>query len=338
MVKAVVVSRFGGPDVLRPSEVHEPTVLASSVLVEHDFVGVNFVDTQHRAGTPYPVELPSIIGIEASGTVIEVGEAVEDAAVGDRVVYGGVMPGVYAERAAVPADQIVHVPDDVSPELAAASLMQGWTAHMLADHLEAYRRAPWVGDDSAVAVVFAAAGGTGSLLVQMLVASGARVFGITSSQAKGDVVRALGAEPINRTTSDPVDAVLAATHGGADIVFEGVGGGVFDQARRMLHPGGHLVSFGQSDGPAPSIDPALLSGLTAAGGPGSLSLSWPTLNDHNATADRRRARAAHVFSMLRSHQIDVRIDGIFPLERAADAHRLLEAGSTIGKLLLSVGD
>jgi NADPH2:quinone reductase len=183
-------------------------------------------------------------------------------------------------------------------------------------------------------VVFAAAGGTGSLLVQMLVAAGARVLGIASGPAKGDAVKSLGAEPIDRLTTDPVEAVLAATGAGADIVFEGVAGPAFTQARRMLHPRGHLVSFGQSAGPAPAIDPALLSGITSDGGPGSLTLSWPTLNDHNATSERRRWRANEVFSMIAGGTLDIRIDDVVGLSQAPQAHRALEAGTTIGKLLL----
>jgi NADPH:quinone reductase len=335
-VRAIVVSRFGGPEVLEPTEVDEPRATAGEVVVAHEFVGVNFVDTQHRAGAPYPVELPLIVGIEAAGTVVAVGDEVGDVAVGERVAYGGPMPGVYAERAAVPADQLVSVPDDVGLDVAAGALLQGWTAHMLAEHAEAYRRMPWATDEAPTVVVYAAAGGTGSLLVQMLVATGARVLGIASGPAKCDTVRAFGAEAIDRRRDDPVEAVREAVGTGADVVIEGIGGPTFDQARRMLHARGHLVSFGQSAGPAPPIDPALLSGISAAGGPGSLSLTWPTLNNHNATAGRRRQRAADVFSMIGDGRVQLRIDAVLPLAEAAEAHRRLEAGSTIGKLLLEV--
>jgi NADPH2:quinone reductase len=331
----MVVEQFGGPEVLTPRVVDEPIAIPEHVVVQHEFIGVNYVDTQHRAGRPYPVELPLIVGIEAAGVVAEVGEGVTGVAVGDRVAYGGVMPGVYAEWASVPADQLVPVPTDVSSDVAAAVLVQGWTAHMLAEHLDVLRRAPWADDRRPTAVTFAAAGGTGSLLVQMLSAAGARVLGIASGADKSAEVAAMGAEPIDRQQRDVVAAVRDATDGrGADIVYEGIGGSVFDQARRMLRPRGHLVSFGQAAGPVAPIDPAVLSGITAVDGPGSLTLSWPTLNDHNATAQHRRDRAAAVFDMVRHGSLAPLIDVVLPLSDAAQSHRRLEHGSTTGKLLL----
>ncbi len=334
-MRAVVVQQFGGPDVLEPRDVVDPVVGPGQVVVHHEFIGVNYVDTQHRAGRPYPVELPLVVGIEAAGRVVEVGDAVTDVAAGDRIAYGGIMPGVYAEFASVPADQVVHLPDDVPSDVAAAVLLQGWTAHMLAEHVDVLRRAPWADGRTPTAVVFAAAGGTGSLLVQMLSTVGARVLGITSGAGKSAVVASMGAEPIDRRQVDVIAMVREATSGqGADIVFEGIGGPAFDQARLMLRPRGHLVSYGQVAGPVPGIDPAVLSGITAVDGPGSLTLSWPTLNDHNATAERRRERANAVFDMLRDGTLSPLVEEILPLSHAAEAHRRLEAGSAIGKLLL----
>jgi NADPH2:quinone reductase len=334
-MRAVLVEQFGGPDVLHPRDVVDPIVGPGDVLVHHEFIGVNYVDAQHRAGDPYPVELPLVVGIEAAGRVVEVGDAVTDVAAGDRIAYGGIMPGVYAEYASVPADHVVHLPDDVPSDVAAAVLVQGWTAHMLTEHLDLLRRAPWADTRAPTAVVFAAAGGTGSLLVQMLSAVGARVLGITSGTRKSEVVASMGAEPIDRQQVDVVTTVREATNGqGADIVFEGIGGPAFEQARLMLRPCGHLVSYGQVAGPVPQIDPAVLSGLTAVDGPGSITLSWPTLNDHNATADRRRERANAVFDMLRDATLSPLVEEILPLSHAAEAHQRLEAGSAIGKLLL----
>ena len=245
------------------------------------------------------------------------------------------MPGVYAEQACVPADQVVAVPPDISSDVAAAVLLQGWTAHMLTEHLDVLRRAPWADDRPPTAVAFAAAGGTGSLLVQMLSAAGARVLGITSGADKSARVASMGALPIDRQRSDPIGAVQEATGGrGADIVFEGIGGAAFEHARLMLRPRGHLVSFGQVAGPVPPIDPAVLSGITAADGPGSLTLSWPTLNDHNPTARHRRDRAAAVFAMVRDGSLTPHVDSIVPLSNAAEAHRRLETGTTTGKVLL----
>ncbi len=202
---------------------------------------------------------------------------------------------------------------------------------MLAEHAD--RAAPHVTDEPATAVVFAAAGGTGSLLVQMLVARGWRVLGVTSGGEKADHVASLGAEVIDRRSGDVVEHVRERC-GGTHAVFEGIGGPVFDQARRMLRPGGHLVSFGQTAGPAPAIDPAILSGISPAGGPGSLTLTWPTLNDHNATPEARRQRAADVFGQVADGRLDVHVDRVEPLANASTAHAALESGTTIGKLLL----
>ena len=326
-MRTMKVTEFGGPEVLQSADATDPIPPADGVVVEHDFVGVNFVDAQHRAGAPYPVALPLVVGIEAVGRIVEIGPKVHDVAVGDRVGYGGIMPGVYAERAAVPADQLVAIPDDIGSDVAAATLVQGWTAHMLFD---VGGRDVLDGD----AVVFGAGGGTGSLLVQLLVDSGIRTIGITSGDARCASVDALGARAVDRTKHDIVRAVLDLTGGGAGVVFDGVGGPAFDQARRMLRPTGHLVAFGQSAGAATAIDPAVLSGLSAAGGPGSLRLTWPTLNDHNPTAHARRRRTAEVFSLVRSGVITPRFDASLGLSRAAEAHRRLESGEVMGKLIL----
>lgn len=323
------IEEFGGPEVLGLVDVDEPACGPDEVVVQHLHVGVNFVDTQHRRGAPYPVELPLIPGIEAAGRVIAVGDRVRDVAAGDRVAYGGVMAGVYAERAAVAADQLIALPDDVPTEIAAAVLLQGWTAHMLACDV-----APGEGD---TVVVYAAAGGTGALVVQLAVGQGRRVIGVASGSERCTYVESLGADVVvDRRAGGVLDAVLAASPGGVDVVFDGVGGPVFDEARRMLRPRGHLVAFGQSAGPVPPIDPAVLSGISPVGGPGSLSLTWPTLNDHNATAAARRARADAVFSMVRAGTLTPRVDEVVDLADAARAHRLVEAGAVTGKLVLSV--
>ena len=327
-MRAVQVTQFAGPEALHPCSLPEPQPGHGDVVVQHDFIGVNYVDTQHRRGTPYAVALPLIPGIEAAGRIVDVGDGVEDLAIGQRVAYGGIMPGVYAELAVVPAEQTVPIPDRVPSELAAGVLVQGWTAHMLAT----------LTNESATphdaVVVFAAAGGTGSLLVQLLVADGRRVVGITSSAQKCAYVTGLGAEAIDRSDVDVVDEVRSRTNGGASVVFDGVSGTAFDQARRMLRPAGHLVAYGQSGGPAPAIDPAVLSGIHPIGGPGSLSVTWPTLNDHNATPEIRRRRSAHIFDRLAKGTLQVRVDSSLGLLDAAEAHRRLEAGDVIGKLVL----
>jgi NADPH2:quinone reductase len=332
----MVVRSFGGPEVLEPIEVDDPTPAPGEVLVEHEAIGVNFVDTQHRSGRPYPVEVPLIVGIEAAGRISGLGAGVNGLSIGERVAYGGIMPSVYAERAVVPASQLVPVPDDISLQTAAAVLVQGWTAHMLTTCLDGPPNGPTPPGhtEPMTAVVFAAAGGTGSLLTQLLIARGLRVIGVTSSAEKCEHVASLGTDPIDRSRQDPVAEVHRLTDSGADVAFDSIGGPVFDQARLTLRSRGHLIAYGQSAGPVAPIDPALLSGISPRGGPGSLTLSWPTLNDHNASAQQRRQRAAEVFSLVARGTVSAQVDATLGLSEAPEAHRRLQAGTTIGKLVL----
>ena len=206
---AVRVDEHGGPEVLRPVEVAAPDPGPGQVLVRHEVIGVNYVDTQHRAGAPYPVQLPLIPGIEAAGQVIGVGEGVEELREGDRVAYAGPMVGVYAEVAAVPQDVLVLIPDKLSSKAAAAVLLQGMTAHVMTHDVHHGSAGEW-------ALVHAAAGGTGSLLVQFLLQQGVRVPTTASSAQKAQYLRGLGVDHvINAQRVDLVEAVrvggLAAT-------------------------------------------------------------------------------------------------------------------------------
>jgi NADPH2:quinone reductase len=173
--------------------------------------------------------------------------------------------------------------------------------------------------------------------VQLAVSQGRRVIGITSGATRRAYVAGLGAAVVvDRTARGVVEAVRAAAPDGVDVVFEGVGRAAFDDARRMLRPRGHLVAYGQSSGPVPPVDPALLSGISPAGGPGSLTLTWPTLSDHNADPAVRRARAHAVFDLVSTGALTPHIDAVLDLADAAEAHRRLEAGEALGKLVLSV--
>jgi NADPH2:quinone reductase len=329
-VLSVRVDAHGGPEVLRAVELPEPVPGAGAVLVRHEVVGVNYVDTQHRAGTPYPVELPLIPGIEAAGTVAGLGEGVDGVRVGDRVAYAGPMVGVYAELAAVPRDLLVPVPDGLPSSAAAAVLLQGMTAHAMTHDVHRGSPGEW-------ALVHAAAGGTGSLLVQFLVEQGVRVLATASSEAKAGYLRGLGVERVvDSRRVDLVEAVRAIVPAGVDVVYDSVGRATFEASLRAVRPMGLIVAFGQSSGPVAPMDVARLSGLTGEGLPGSLWLTWPALTDYNSTREALAGRAAAVFEAVLNGTVTPAIAESLPLRDAARAHELLEARSVIGKILLEV--
>jgi NADPH:quinone reductase len=329
-VLAIRIDAHGGPEVLAVVELAEPVPGPGEVLVRHEAIGVNYVDTQHRAGAPYPVELPLIPGIEAAGQVVATGPDAGFPREGDRVAYAGPMVGVYAELAAVPVDVLVPVPDELTSKAAAAVLLQGMTAHVMTHDVHH-------GSPGESALVHAAAGGTGSLLVQFLIQQGVTVLASTSSEEKAEYLRGIGVEHvINHRQSELVEAVRGIVPGGVDVVFDSVGRSTFEASLRSVRPRGLIVAFGQSSGPVPPMDIARLSGLTDEGLPGSVWLTWPTLVDYNSTRDALVRRAAAVFGAVLDGTISPAIAGSLPLRRAARAHELLEARATTGKLLLEV--
>jgi NADPH2:quinone reductase len=327
-VRAVRIDAHGGPEVLCPVELAEPSPEPGEVLVRHEVIGVNYVDTQHRAGAPYSVQLPLIPGIEAAGHVAGVGPGVDRLREGDRVAYAGPMVGVYAELAAVPQDVLVPVPDQLPSRAAAAVLLQGMTAHAMTHDVHQGSAGEW-------ALVHAAAGGTGSLLVQFLIQQGVTVLATTSSERKAEYLHGIGVEHvINSRRVDLVEAVRAIAPGGVDVVFDSVGRASFEASLRAVRPQGLLVAFGQSSGPVPPIDIARLSGLTGEGLPGSVWLTWPTLVDYNSTREALVRRAGAVFGAVLEGAIRPVIAELLPLRHAARAHELLEAREVIGKILL----
>jgi NADPH:quinone reductase len=329
-VLAVRIDAHGGPEVLRAVQVAAPDPGPGQVLVRQEVIGGNYVDTQHRAGAPYPVHLPLIPGIEAAGRVVGVGAGVEDLREGDRVAYAGPMVGVYAEVAAVPHEVLVPIPDGLSSEVAAAVLLQGMTAHVMTHDVHHGSAGEW-------ALVHAAAGGTGSLLVQFLLRQGVRVLASASSERKALYLRGLGVEHvINHRRRDLVEAVRGIVPDGVDVVFDSVGRATFEASLRSVRPKGLIVAFGQSSGSVPPMDVARLSGLTGEGLPGSVWRTWPTLTDYNATRQALVRRAAAVFGAVLEGALRPTIAASLPLRDAARAHELLEARELIGKVLLEV--
>jgi len=320
-MKAIRVGEHGGPEVLVLEEVEDPRPAAGEVLVGLHAAGVNMIDVQQRSGG-YSVSLPFTPGTEGAGEVVEVGDDVSGYSSGNRVAYAGV-PGAYAELALVPAHRLIPVPPALPTELAAAALLQGMTAHYLVHSVEPH-------EEGAVVVVQAAAGGVGLLLTQMAIAKGMQVIGTTSTEEKAALVRDAGAiDVVVRGRDDFAATVTAHTGGGgARVVFDSIGRDTFDDSLGSLARRGCLVLFGQSSGPVPPLD---LSRLQKAG---SVFVTRPGLADYVATREELLERADAVMSMVANGDLDVRIHERFPLARADDAHRLLQSGTTAGKLVL----
>jgi NADPH2:quinone reductase len=299
-----------------------PTPGPKDALVKVAFSGVNFIDVYFRTGL-YRAEYPIVLGNEASGTVEQIGSEVTDLAPGDRVAYSMVR-GSYAEYAAVPAAQLVKIPQRVDLATAAAVMLQGTTAHYLT-----HSTFPLAAGHSCL--VHAAAGGTGGLVVQMAKHRGARVFGTVSTDEKAREILELGAdEAILYTTQDFEAEVKRLTSGrGVDVVYDSVGRTTFDKSLNVIRPRGTMVLFGQSSGPVPPFDPAVLNAR------GSLFLSRPSLAHHLLTRDELLWRVGDLFNYVGSGVVKVRTSRIYPMTEAAAAHRDLESRRTTGKLLLT---
>jgi NADPH2:quinone reductase len=320
-MRVIRVEHTGGPEMLTASEQPAPEPAANEVLMGVAAAGVNFIDTYQRSGA-YPRDLPFVPGLEAAGTVVAVGADVAHIAEGDRVAFAQV-PGSYAELVAAPAERVVPVPAEVDDRTAAALLLQGMTAHYLTSHT--FQLA-----SGSTALVLAAAGGVGRLLVQLAKQYGATVLATTSTDDKAEVARSAGADHVIRYRDvDMAAAVSEATDGvGADVVYDSVGADTFHASLDCLRPRGTMVLYGQSSGRVDPIDPQLLATK------GSLCLTRPILAHHVADAAEFSWRASELFEEVATQRLDVRIDRTWPLAQAAEAHRCLEAGRTTGKLLL----
>jgi NADPH2:quinone reductase len=322
-MKAIRVHAVGGPEVLIFEDAPAPAPGPKEALVRLSASGVNFIDIYHRIGL-YPLPLPFIPGNEGAGVVEAVGGEVTDVRPGDRVAFA-MTTGAYAELAVVPAWRLVPIPKSVDFEAAAASMLQGMTAHYLAHSTFPLK-------PGHQALVHAAAGGVGLLLVQMAKKCGARVLGTVSTEAKAEAARRAGADVIIRYTEEDFEAaVKRETDGrGLDVVYDSVGVTTFDKSLRCLKPRGMLVLFGQSSGPVPPVDPGELAKR------GSLFLTRPTLAHYTLDRAETLERAGDVLSWMESGELDVAIERVLPLKDAAEAHRLLEARRTSGKLVLKV--
>ncbi len=321
-MNAIRVLRTGGPEVLRYEELPTPTPGPRDALVKIEATGVNYADVYQRTGI-YGWALPFTVGLEAAGVVEEVGPQVSELRPGDRVAYAGV-PGAYATHAVVPAERLVKIPRGLDARTAAAAMLQGMTAHYLSHSTYPLK----AGD---MALVHAAAGGVGLLLVQMAKMRGARVIGTVSTEAKAVLAREAGADNVILYTQQDFEAEVKRLTGGrgVQVVYDGVGKTTFEKSLNCLAPRGYLVLFGQSSGPVPPFDAQVLNAK------GSLFLTRPTMGHHIATREELLQRAGDVLGWVASGRLKLRIDRTFPLADAAEAHRRLESRQSAGKILLT---
>ena len=320
-MQAIQITKVGGPEVLTPAELPVPAPKPNEAVVQIKAAGVNFIDVYLREGR-YPAPLPFVDGQEAAGVVSEIGSEVTNVQRGDRVAYTGGL-GSYAEYAAVPADRLVKIPDELDFEQAAAAMLQGMTAHYLVHSTYQLKQGE-------TALIHAAAGGVGLLLVQMAKNIGARVIGTAGTQEKAQLARDAGAdECIIYTEADFETETKRLTDGkGVLVVYDGVGKETFDKDLNVLRPRGFLVLFGGSSGAVPPFNLIKLSQK------GSLYITRPTLGHYTATREELEWRANDVLQGIVRGELKLRIHKVYPLAQAAQAHRDLEGRKTTGKLLL----
>ena len=320
-MKAIQVSQTGGPEALVLVDVPTPKPKPDEALVQIKAAGVNFIDVYFREGR-YPAPVPFINGQEGAGVVTEIGSDVTVVQPGDRVAYTGRL-GSYAEYAAVPAERLVKIPDGLDFKQAAAAMLQGMTAHYLTHSTYKLRAGE-------TALIHAAAGGVGLLLVQMAKMIGARVIGTAGTAEKAQLARDAGADECIIYTETDFEAETKRLTGGkgVQVVYDGVGKATFDKDLNVLLPRGFLVLFGGSSGAVPPFDLIQLSQK------GSLYITRPTLGHYTLTREELEWRAHDVLGWIADGKLKLRIHKTYPLSEAAQAHRDLEGRKTTGKLLL----
>lgn len=320
-MKAIQVKRTGGPEILELADLAVPEAKGNEAVIKIAASGVNFIDVYYREGR-YKAVLPFVPGQEGAGQITSVGPEVKQLKVGDRVAYTAIM-GSYAEYAVVPEDRLVKITKAVSYQQAAAAMLQGMTAHYLSHDTYPLKKGE-------TALVHAAAGGVGLLLVQMAKNIGACVIGTVSTEEKAKLARDAGADDvILYTQSDFEIETRKLTDGhGVDVVYDSVGKTTFEKGLNVLRPRGYMVLFGGSSGAVPPFDLIQLSQK------GSLYVTRPTLAHYIATREDLERRSGDVFGMIAAGKLKLRIEHTYPLKDAAQAHRDLESRKTTGKLLL----
>lgn len=320
-MKAIRVQHTGGPEVMELVEIPTPQPKPTEAVVKVSVAGVNSIDGHFRDGS-LRTPLPFIPGQEGAGVVTAVGSQAKAVKVGERVAWSGAL-GSYAAFVAASADSLVPVPAQVSDQQAAATMMQGLTAHYLVNDAHKLKAGE-------IALVHAAAGGVGLLLVQMARTIGARVIGTVSSEEKGRLAREAGAEEVIVFTRQDFEVEVKRMTGGkgVDVVYDGVGKATFEKNLNVMRARGMLVLYGMSSGPVPPVDPARLSEK------GSLYMARTTLAHFTATREELLARTGALFAMIAEGRLKLRIAKTYPLSEAAQAHRDMVARRIGGKLLL----
>jgi NADPH2:quinone reductase len=320
-MKAIQVKQVGGPKAMEVVELPVPQPKANEAVVKLAASGVNFIDVYFREGR-YKAPLPFVLGQEGAGVVTAAGAGVKSFKVGDRVAWIGLL-GSYAEYEAVPADRLVPIPQGVSDQQAAAAMLQGMTAHYLSHDTYPLKKGE-------TALVHAAAGGVGLLLVQMAHNIGARVIATVSTEEKAKLAREAGADEVILYTQADFEAETKRLTGGkgVDVVYDSVGKTTFEKGLNILRMRGMMVLFGGSSGAVPPFD------LIALSQKGSLYVTRPTLLNYTATREELVARSSAVFGMIAAGKLKLRIEHMYPLDEAPRAHRDLEGRKTTGKLLL----
>jgi NADPH2:quinone reductase len=319
-MKAIRMHQFGGPEVLTYEEIADPIPSSGQALVDIQAVGVNFADVYGRKGAS-AVDLPTIPGQEASGTIVAIGEGETDLVVGDLVAYCGVR-GTYAQMQAVPTNRLIKLPGGADPRTGAAAVLQGMTAHYLV-----HTTYPLKNGDTCL--IHAGAGGVGLLMIQMAKQLGAFVITTVSTKEKMELARGAGADKvINYTLEDFEEETKNVTDGkGVQVAYDSVGRDTFHKSLACVTRRGLLVLFGQASGPVEPVAPQVLNA-------GSKFLTRPSLVDHMSTRDELDWRAGEVFGWILSGELTLRIVHEFPLAEAAEAHRQLEGRATTGKVVL----
>lgn len=320
-MKALRIHNYGGPEVLKLEDIPIPEPKLGEARIKIETSGVNFIDIYQRTGL-YPLKTPCTLGMEGAGVVDAVGESVTEVKHGDRVAYA-MIPGSYAEYAIVPTVKLAPLPSNLDSKSAAALMLQGMTAHYLTHSTYPLK-------NGETALVHAAAGGVGLLLVQLAKMRGARVIGTVSTEAKVQLAKQAGADEVILYTQVDFSAEAKRLTGGAGVhvVYDSVGATTFEKSLDCLRPCGYLALFGQSSGPVPPVDPAKLAAK------GSLFLTRPSLPHYILNRAELLKRTGDLFHWTASGALKLRIDKVFPLSETAEAHRLLENRKTTGKVVL----
>src|SRR5437868_12298610 len=320
-MKAIQIKQFGGPEMMELVDLPVPPPKPNEAVVKIAAAGVNFIDVYNREGR-YKVALPAVLGQEAAGVATAVDKDVTAVKPGDRVAYTGVL-GAYAEYAVVAADRLVKIPEGVEERQAAAAMLQGMTALYLSHDTFPLKK-------SQTALVHAAAGGVGLLLVQMSHNIGARVIGTVSTEEKAKLAREAGADEVILYSQQDFEAETKRLTGGqgVDVVYDSVGKDTFEKSLNCLRPRGLMALFGQSSGRVEPIDPQILNRK------GSLFLTRPTLAHYVQTREEFLGRANDLFNWSAAGMLKVRIDKTFPLAQTAAAQTYMEERRTMGKVLL----